>query len=407
MLERDFDWNGHFAKIPLDVRRSENARWIDQKCSVDVVCTVADCILQYGLAHSGRLMRSADVWASEYAMQYVPAAFKKPGLDDENARHEYDKFFQQPMELLAYAGVLKRVKDGHLNYYSVANPEVLEHVSYRERNTLDFLVAYIWAVVSQSGLSSTFERFFANPNADRYDAVKDAFVEFTIRYTPINGTTECRRIFTKVLNPLAFARHTPGTERGRLSRDVITQDMLMYNRDNFRDIYAGKPKGVPRIAWAEQVGLVPNAAYALYQSQKAKRELKEFNDLYRGGRSEMLTGPYVEGLARDMHHIFPVSRFPEIAGSLENIIALTPNQHSLGAHAGGTNRVERAYQKLLLDAKTAAVEDNLTGTGVPTIYSFGGLQEVLHVGLEDEYFLEIPENDFVEVARETELHYRA
>ncbi len=49
--------------------------------------------------------------------------------------------------------------------------------------------------------------------------------------------------FIKVLNPLAYFKNSCGTEKGRLSEQNITYDMLMYNRNNFRDIYSDKPKG--------------------------------------------------------------------------------------------------------------------------------------------------------------------
>ena len=67
--------------------------------------------------------------------------------------------------------------------------------------------------------------------------MKDAYTQFTINYTPINGATECGRIFTKVLNPLACKYRKCGTERGHISKDIITQDMIMYNQRNWRDIY--------------------------------------------------------------------------------------------------------------------------------------------------------------------------
>ena len=30
-----------------DVRKTNNARWIDQKCAIDVVSVIADCIIDY------------------------------------------------------------------------------------------------------------------------------------------------------------------------------------------------------------------------------------------------------------------------------------------------------------------------------------------------------------------------
>ena len=34
-----------------DLRKSNNGRWIDQKCAADVVSIVADCILEYNKEH--------------------------------------------------------------------------------------------------------------------------------------------------------------------------------------------------------------------------------------------------------------------------------------------------------------------------------------------------------------------
>jgi hypothetical protein len=64
--------------------------------------------------------------------------------------------------------------------------------------------------------------------------------------------------------------------------------MLMYNRDNFRDLYAEKPKGVTRQEYADQVGATPNERYYVYMAGRAKRFLREYNDRYRAGRPEVL-----------------------------------------------------------------------------------------------------------------------
>lgn len=98
---RDF-----LAQSDYDIRESGNGRWIDQKCTPDVVCAVADFICNYVAddpSPGSCPFTSKEIWHSEYASQYVEAVFKKPTLKNKNAKHEYDKFFQQPMELLAYA----------------------------------------------------------------------------------------------------------------------------------------------------------------------------------------------------------------------------------------------------------------------------------------------------------------
>lgn len=117
-----------------DIRENHNGRWIDQKCAADVVTVIADCIYNYELEHTGSIFTSADIWHYDYAVENIEAIFKKPGVESEAAKKEYDKFFQQPMEMLANANVLKKTKRGNRNFYQVSNPEVLEYIALRERH---------------------------------------------------------------------------------------------------------------------------------------------------------------------------------------------------------------------------------------------------------------------------------
>ena len=148
--------------------------------------------------------------------------------------------------------------------------EVLEYIALRERNALFFLKTYIEKVLRDSGIYSVFEDFFAAQTKDTYQRVKETFSTFIINNTKINGVVECNRIFIKVLNPLAYFNNSCGTEKGRLSEQIITYDMLMYNRNNFRDVYADKPKGVTRKEYATENPVEVNEAYYHYQSAKAK-----------------------------------------------------------------------------------------------------------------------------------------
>ncbi len=186
-----------------DVRESGNGRWIDQKCAADVVTVIADCILTYGLENEGVFFTTPDIWHYDYTVKNVEDIFRKPGVESKAAKNEYDKFFQQPMELLAYSGVLKKQKNGTRNIYKIENYEVLEYISLREKNALFFLKTYIEKVLKDSGIYEKFDRFFSLQTSSAYNEVKKAFSDFTIRYTKINGETECNRIFIKVLNPLA------------------------------------------------------------------------------------------------------------------------------------------------------------------------------------------------------------
>ena len=161
---RDF-----LAQSDYDIRESGNGRWIDQKCTPDVVCAVADFICNYVAddpSPESYVFTSKEIWHSEYASQYVEAVFKKPAPKNKNAKHEYDKFFQQPMELLAYANVLGKQKIKGKNYYWVKQINILEYIALRERNALTFLTIYIEKVLHDSGLSPVFNAFFQSPSKE-------------------------------------------------------------------------------------------------------------------------------------------------------------------------------------------------------------------------------------------------
>ncbi len=389
-----------------DIRVSHNGRWIDQKCTPDVVSIIADCICAFNSEKENELFTSMDIWHSDYTRKNILSIFKKPGVDDEAARNEYDKFFQQPMEMLANAGVLLKEKQGTRNFYKIGRWDILEYIAIRERNALVFLCRYIEKVLNDSGLLPDFERFFVSQDKDAYDEIKQIFSDFIINNTPINGQTECRRIFIKVINPLAYERNALGTEKGRISEHIITYDMLMYNRNNFRDIYANKPKGITRKQYLEIHPVEVNIAYYHYQSAKAKRFLRVFNDNYRNSESEYQGDIYANDKATQMHHIFPESEFPEICYYLENIIALTPTQHFNYAHPDGqTQKINKAYQQLLLLAKTDRIKENLTGDCREKIYSFDNLKHILVVGFDNDNIEDIGLDDYVSIMNIINAHY--
>ncbi len=407
MLTQD-DITRFCNQFNYDIRESGNGRWIDQKCAADVVTVVADCILNFGLENEGVYFTTPDVWHYRYTVENVEAIFRKPGVERLEAKNEYDKFFQQPMEMLANAGVLIKHKRGNRNYYEIGNYEILEYIALRERNALFFLKAYIEKVLIDSGIYSVFEDFFAEQTKAAYDRMKTTFSSFTIRYTKINGEVECNRIFIKVLNPLAYFKHSCGTEKGRLSEHPITYDMLMYNRNNFRDLYSNKPKGITRKEYAAAHPVVVNDAYYRYQSAKAKRYLRLFNDRYRDGKTEYLDGIHIHDQATQMHHIFPEADYPEICYYLENLIALTPTQHLVYAHPNNrTQEVNEAYQQLLLLAKADRIQENLEGRCGEVIYEFSNLLYVLNVGFDDEDVLTIDDMDFISVVNAINIHYVA
>lgn len=389
-----------------DIRVTGNGRWIDQKCTMDVVCFVADCIVDYIQNGGQQPFQSPDIWRSSYAVQSVQDFFGKPDPMNYSAHDEFNKFFRQPMKMLAAAGVLK--ENGRKNntiQFSVENMEILEYIALREKNAYNFLCEYIEKTLRDSGLWGSFGRFFEAQDDVEYQNVKDRFTEFSIRYTKINTTVESFRIFTKVLNILACKYRKKGTERGHLSRSFITFDKIMYNQVNWRDELSGKEKNVARRDYipapAEDNG------YYKYRVNRAIKKLRQFNDKYNRSRSEVTDTMAIGTAATHIHHIFPRSDFEEIADYLENLIALTSGQHLQKAHPeGNTQVIDRDFQYLCLICKTESIKNNIMGMqGVPVIYSFECFTHVLAVGLRKPIFEDLPENDFEAILNQIEVCY--
>ena len=153
--------------------------------------------------------------------------------------------------------------------------------------------------------------------------------------------------------------------------------------------------------------IVINEAYYKYQSIKAKNYLKVFNGQYRDNKSEHYD-EFSNGLATQIHHIFPESQYPEICYYLENLIALTPTQHMTKAHPkNNTKEICETYQHLLLLSKTDRIQENLTSTECEKIYEFSKLLYVLNVGFGNDNILEIDDMNFTDVVNAINLHYVA
>jgi len=399
----------YFKNKNFDLRVSGNGRWIDQKCTPDVVWSIADFILDYVENIQNEFTVKA-IWNSEYARLTISETYSKPGTKEKTAENEYDKVFSQPLAMLCYAGIIKDISKTRIHLYVVQEREILEYIARNDVHALRFLHGYIEKVLRDSGLYPLFKKFFDNQDATSFNELKQAFVNFYHEYTPIKKDYEPKRIFTKVLNPLAFKYKKKGTERGRISRDIIKKADMMYNRDNFRDVYQDKPKGVSRRDWlAQNPNIDRRDGYFVQMMARAKKILRASILHNRDNLSELthfMIGHNDNEPATQLHHIFPRNEYPEIMHYIENLIALTPNQHYGFAHPNNnTQMIDPAAQKILLLAKTYSIEHNLTSNLEEEIYEFDDYLTVLAVGWEDNQVLEIGENDFSDVLHCINCHY--
>ena len=375
------------SKYDYDVRKTNTARWIDQKCTPDVMNVIADCIVYY-LRDKGEKSRFTvrNIWDYAYSEEIIEMYFNKPKPSDKKAENEYDKFFAQPITLLGYSHVLNASKQCRKNIYTINDFDLLEYMSFNDRNAFKFLYYYIKQVLYDSCILDDFENFFTFQTKRDYDILKRKFFEFNLENTKIKGMTESNRIFTKVINPLAYYNKKLGTKRGRISKDIINYSELLYNQKNFRDIYSNKPKGITRKEWRNrQEGEIPSIQIDLHKALRAMNFLRKYNEEYRNGCTEVLKGKYIAP-GTQMHHIFPKSEYPEISFVKENIIALSPNQHYLCAHPmNHTDKINEEYRKVILEEKLERIHENIIDRNIDTIYSYNSFVDVLNEGFNKDY----------------------
>ena len=135
--------NDFLNKFDFDVRKTEDARFMDQKVTPDVLCIIADCVLNYVADRDDIEFTKDDIWNSNNFNTNVKAIFNKPDAQNETTRQEYDKFTSQPLRTLAYANVLNMKKEGRKNVYSINNKVLLEFIAMKERNAYVFLFQYL------------------------------------------------------------------------------------------------------------------------------------------------------------------------------------------------------------------------------------------------------------------------
>lgn len=313
------------------------------------------------------------------------------------------KFIQQPLRMLAYAHVLEIEKRGAANFYRVGNYDILDYIATKERNAYNFLYLYITKVLSDSNMIKYFEKFkdVCEKGSDtvkkaEFKELKERYERFIIGNTKINGEVEVRRIFTKVLNVYSAENGIRGTERGRLSPDIIYFSDLMYNRKNWRDIDKAKAQTRQEAASAEDIK--QQDAYDSYQVTKAMNLLRKIQV-----ESEV-KDQYANGEATQVHHIFPKSQFPMIAHYLENLIKLTATQHYTKAHPSNNTQVtNRDYQLVCLLAKSQTIEQSLNTIG-EKYYRKESFVYVINVGLDTELSMKL---SFAEIRTQLRLIYNA
>lgn len=372
--------NAYLNQFDLDIRKSQDARFMDQKCTPDVVCFIADCIINTITINSTFTVN--DIWRSQYFIKNAKAIFNKPLATNESAQHEYDKFIQQPLRMLGYAHILKIERIGRVNTYKIINMDILDYIAQRERNTYNFLYCYFEKVLQDSGLWRFFEDYKDKcltglaTNRD-FSELKERYTRFIIGHTAINHNIEVWRIFPKILNVYAVEHNINGSIQGRISRYAFTFSDLMYNRKNWRDM--NKDKSITRQEAAQAQDIEQQEAYNAYYVQKAMNLLRKIQI------DSEVHDQWGNGVATQIHHIFSKSQFPEIAHYIENLIKLTATQHYTKAHPNNnTHEINKDYQLTCLLAKADTIDKSLRLYG-DKYYRKESFVYVINIGLSSDF----------------------
>ena len=386
-----------------DVRVSRDARYMDQKVTPDVLCLIADCVINFNAKYPNQSFTKDDIWKLPYFNNLVREIFNKPDAQNETTTSEYDKITSQPLRTLAYSGVLNMTKESRRNVYRIVEPDILEFIAFKNRNAYQFLYKYIIKVLTDSAIIRYFEEYKdkfnrGNLTQDDFVTLKNRFQIFMIGNTAINGTLEVNRIFPKILNVYACENSIPGSIKGRISSHSFYYTDLMYNRPNWRDI--NKSKSISRqehMQKHEDLLVSQRPAYSKYIVKKMSNLVSKLHT-----ESEV-NDEFANGEATQVHHIFPSSEFPDLAHRIENMIKLTPTQHYTKAHpSNNTQEINKDYQCVCLIAKSESIEKHLNSDKYD--YCKKRFIDVINKGLNESLNTEL---DFRSIRKEITRIYNS
>ena len=179
----------YLNQFDLDIRKSHDARFVDQKCTPDIVCFMADCVLN--MIATKPVFVINDVWDTQYFIQNTRVIFNKPWANSKESYNEYNKVLSQPLKLLAYAHILNvEMVDGTLTF-SVENEDILDYISRKDRNAYNFLFCYFLKVLTDSGFIKYIEEYrrnYTGPSAEELAEMRAEFGRGQVIVNVLTGT---------------------------------------------------------------------------------------------------------------------------------------------------------------------------------------------------------------------------
>ncbi|WP_157672426.1 hypothetical protein [Corynebacterium mycetoides] len=367
---------------------ADGARWMDQKVTFDNLHTIANAV-DLAVPNESTFTRFT-IQDSRSFQAIVTREYGKPSSYEETAQNEYDKFILQPLCMLAFAGVLSS-ENRRTRQFTVRNRPLLRTIATSESEARTFLISYLETVLREWGWWNRISSYFESAQTEEdLRVLKRQFHYLMLEKTRVGSRgskdprVEINRIFTKVVNPLAYAYGARGTERGHVMKSIPSRHDLIYNRPNFSDARVQKPKNLTRRQFEE---ILDKKASQYPEENNLSRVMREVRSYHREVSEVPST---VGGKARHVHHIFPRSSFPKIADYRENLIVLTSAQHLFEAHPyGNTTEVDKIYQRNALLYKLESIKKSVDQND--GMYSYDSFARVVSLG----YSLTVPEATYM------------
>jgi 5-methylcytosine-specific restriction endonuclease McrA len=384
--------NEFFSQFDFDVRKSKDARFVDQKCTPDIVCFMADCVLNMIATKPTFVIK--DIWETQYFIQNSRVIFNKPWANDKKAYNEYNKVLSQPLKLLAYAGVLTVEKIKGSLTFSVNNEDLLDYISRKDRNAYNFLYCYFTKVLKDSGFLKHLEAYRTNFTKGLNEArenVYEKYFRFISGNTPTRSRLDIRRMFHKIINVYSVEHNIPGS-KGKFS---ATYSEMMYNKKNWRDV--DKEKSITRKETYSKEDEEKQEIISAYYIQKAIALIRKTH------KESEVKDQWGIGEATQVHHIFSRAKYPELAHFVENLILLTATQHNTKAHPSNkTQQINKDYQLTCLLAKSDSIETSMKRGEF--VYRKESFIYVVNTGLTENLNYDI---DFRTIKKELTTIYNA
>jgi hypothetical protein len=384
--------NTFLAQYDFDVRKSKDARFVDQKCTPDIVCFMADCVLNMIATKPTFVIN--DIWETQYFIQNSRVVFNKPWANDKKAYNEYNKVLSQPLKLLAYARILNVEKVSGSLTFSVNNEDLLDYISRKDRNAYNFLYCYFTKVLKDSGFLKNLEEYktnYAKGLNNERATLYDKYFRFIKGNTPTQSRLDIQRMFHKILNVYAVEHNIPGSK----GKFAATYSEMMYNKKNWRDV--DKDKSVTRKEAVSEEDKEKQEVLNAYYVQKAIALIRKIH------KESEVKDQWGVGEATQVHHIFSRAEFPELAHYVENLILLTATQHNTKAHPSNrTQQINKDYQLTCLLAKSDSIETSLKKGDF--VYRKESFIYVINTGLTEELDFNL---DFTNIKSELMRIYNA